>query len=96
MPSRNGTFTAASFAAFTAAAGLGGSSSDSPGVGPTTVNVGAYQLLSTLRLWEMVLIVFVRSSLANSVSNVQTASLATGVGDMLGNKVCDRGGRYAG
>lgn len=47
-----------------------------------------YSVVVTLRLWEIVLIIFVKSDLVPYISNVQTSTLATGVGDVLGNKVC--------
>jgi endonuclease/exonuclease/phosphatase family metal-dependent hydrolase len=45
-----------------------------------------YLCLGVVALWEMVLLVYIKSSLAPRISNVMTSTCATGVGDVLGNK----------
>lgn len=42
--------------------------------------------LGIVKLWEIVLMVLIRRELAHNVSNVEMGSIATGVGDVLGNK----------
>jgi hypothetical protein len=45
-----------------------------------------YALLGVVKLWEIVLMVLIRRPLAARVSNICMDTIATGVGDVLGNK----------
>jgi hypothetical protein len=45
-----------------------------------------YVLLDSSSLWEINLLVLVRTNLLNRITNVESSTIATGVGDVLGNK----------
>ena len=47
---------------------------------------GQYCTVVTMYLWEMVIMVIVKTDLLINISNVQTSTIATGVGDVIGNK----------
>lgn len=45
-----------------------------------------YQLISEMSLWAIHLMIFVRKALVPHITNVEAGSVATGVGNVLGNK----------
>lgn len=45
-----------------------------------------YDIVRSHRLWDIVLVILIRIELASKVSNVEMATVATGIGDVLGNK----------
>lgn len=44
------------------------------------------EVLSTVRLWDMVLLILVKEQLARFITHVEADTIACGIGDVLGNK----------
>lgn len=44
------------------------------------------EVLSTVRLWDMVLLILIKEQLARFISHVEADTIACGIGDVLGNK----------
>ena len=51
-----------------------------------TIHVGEYTRVAAVSLWGIHLLVYARHWVASDISHVQTSTVATGVGGVMGNK----------